>query len=590
MLKFKSLQSPSSQGFTIVEMLVVAPIVILLIGAFITAIVNMTGDVLASRGASTLAYDIQDTLNRIEDDVKLSTTFLDSNNINLTSPQGFGNDTTGFTNVDAAKGDMLVLNVLATNATPLASSTGLIYLTNQPNACSDVLVSQNTPMTMNIIYFIKDGTLWRRTVAASTYASAGCTLPYQQPSCNPTYMAANPGSSTFCKTQDIRLLDGVNPGDLTILYFNSSSSTVANTVASDVTALPATRYAALQSLTTVSVSLNITKSAGGRQISQSGTLRASKLDVNSSIIATTTATTVPPAPSGLSAALSSPGQINVTWYAAAPSYTLQYDTTSSFSAPTTVASGITTTNRLVTGLNGSPTYYFRVRGDNSAGAGTWSSAVSQSSTITNGLVGWWRFNGDASDASGSNNNGTLVAAPTLGVGQNGQANGAYTFNGTTQYISINSVFGLGTTNMTLSAWMYNTTTTNSGTFIKIGNSTSNGVAIGTGSTVADNTSPGTKIVAWYDGVRWIATPTDVGTAWHYIVLVVDATGAPSVYRDGVFTGLYAGGNIVAPSTSSAIGGQLGATRFFTGRLDDIRVYNRPLTGSEITGLYNAGAQ
>jgi len=81
--------SKFTRGFTIIEMLVIAPIVILTIGAFVTAIVNMTGDVLASRVTNVLTYNIQDALSRIEEDVKQSTSFIAGNNVTITSPQGF---------------------------------------------------------------------------------------------------------------------------------------------------------------------------------------------------------------------------------------------------------------------------------------------------------------------------------------------------------------------------------------------------------------------------------------------------------------------------------------------------------------------
>ena len=45
-------RATKSFGFTVVELLVIAPIVILTIGAFVATIVNMTGEVLASRGAN----------------------------------------------------------------------------------------------------------------------------------------------------------------------------------------------------------------------------------------------------------------------------------------------------------------------------------------------------------------------------------------------------------------------------------------------------------------------------------------------------------------------------------------------------------
>ena len=48
---------------------------------------------------------------------------------------------------------------------------------------------------------------------------------------------------------------------------------------------------------------------------------------------------------------------------------------------------------------------------------------------TNGLVGYWGFNGNANDESGNGNNGTVNGA-TLTTDRNGNANSAYSFNGT----------------------------------------------------------------------------------------------------------------------------------------------------------------
>ena len=47
---------------------------------------------------------------------------------------------------------------------------------------------------------------------------------------------------------------------------------------------------------------------------------------------------------------------------------------------------------------------------------------------TNGLVGWWPFNGNANDESGNGNHGTVNGA-TLTAGRNGNANSAYDFDG-----------------------------------------------------------------------------------------------------------------------------------------------------------------
>ena len=54
---------------------------------------------------------------------------------------------------------------------------------------------------------------------------------------------------------------------------------------------------------------------------------------------------------------------------------------------------------------------------------------------TNGLVGYWPFNGNANDASGNGNNGVVNGA-TLTSDRTGNANAAYNFNGSSSLIEI----------------------------------------------------------------------------------------------------------------------------------------------------------
>ncbi len=316
----KRLPKNLKNGFTIVELLIIAPIVILVIGTFIAVIVNMTGEVLTTRGANALAYNIQDSLNRIEADVKLSTTFLSTNNISpLTSPQGYDDGTASFTNV-GANGNMLILNTLATTGNPLSSTSGVVYLQNMPNSCGSTQYNQNTPMTMNVVYFVKNNTLWRRTLTPANYLTAGCATPWQQPSCNPAITGA------FCKTQDERLIDGINPSDFNIQYYNNASATSADSVASDSSQNDATRFAALQADTTVVASINMNQTIAGRSVSQSGSIRATKLDsIASTIAVVAPITTVPAAPS-VTATLSVPDQYIFSWgrVANADTYTINY--------------------------------------------------------------------------------------------------------------------------------------------------------------------------------------------------------------------------------------------------------------------------
>lgn len=260
--------NPLKNGFTIVEILIVAPIVILVIGVFMTSIVTMTGNVLSSRGADVLVFNIQDSLNRIQQDVGLSGAYLATNNIALTSPQGYNDDTTNFHNADPTNGTMLILNSYTTTANPLSSTRNIVYAAGQPNPCNSPLVNQNTPVMVNAIYFVKNNTLWRRVVAPSSYLTVGCSVPWQQPSCAPT------ASGAFCKTQDVRLVDGIQSGGFSVGYYPSPGSTTTNSTASDSGQTDSTRLTALQANDTVVVTITATNVIAGRNVTQTGTIRA----------------------------------------------------------------------------------------------------------------------------------------------------------------------------------------------------------------------------------------------------------------------------------------------------------------------------
>jgi len=572
------------QAFTIIELLVIAPIVILTIGAFVTAIVNMTGDVLASRVTNVLTYSIQDALNRIEEDVKLSTSFIAGNNVALTSPQGFNNATEDFSNNDATNGNMLILNTLATTGNPISTTSGLVYLVNEPNSCTDAQVNQNKPLTINVIYFIKDGTLWRRTVMPSNYATVGCTAPWQQPSCSPTV------SDVFCLTQDVRLVDNMTTSDFNIQYFNAANGTIADTVANDTTKTIAERNTALQSLTTVSASISVNTTAAGRSISQSGTIRATKLDVNASTIAPIVVDVTPSAPTGVTATFNLPGQITVEWYPNATSYTLQYDTTSAFSAPTTISS-IATSSRTITGLNESPQYFFRVSATNSAGTSGYSSTANSWSTIATGLQGWWMFNGNATDSSGSGMNGTLQNAPTLTTGQNGATNSAYNFNGVNQHITLPSGFANFSGGLTFSVWANPTTSGNFARFFDFG------TGAGSNNILFYRSGTTTSLAFWVINggagavSLTIANVIDNGT-WNQYAVTMSSAGMIVMYKNGSSIGSVSSTlpvnvtrtiNYIARSNWAA-------DAFYAGRMDDARIYNRALSAAEISQLFANGAR
>ena len=209
-----------------------------------------------------------------------------------------------------------------------------------------------------------------------------------------------------------------------------------------------------------------------------------------------------------------------------------------------------------------------------------SKGASTNTDVIDGMVAQWKLNASANSGVG-NANGTVYggASPTANLKSVGNMAYAFTASNPGQYIRVGSTLGLGATNVTISLWVFNPTATNSGQFVKI--SGTGGIGIGIGSSNYDNTNPGTKIVVLYEGVRWIPTTTDLGTGWTHLALTLDASGTPRVYKNGALIGTYAGTMAAAPPAGEPIvlGGQGG--RWMTGSLDDVRMYNRALSQSEI---------
>lgn len=379
-----------SRGFTLIEMLVIAPIVILSIGAFIALIINLTGEVMSSRGSNTLAYDVQDALNRIEQDVKLSTGFLAYNNIDFDATNGVqsfddGASTAKFENTGNGTGPMLILSGLVTTDNPTSLSSANVYLKDQPNDCSDpLLYMKNRPMTMNIVYFVKDNALWRRTIMPSNYADSNARCgnpPWQQASCSYSQ------TSAFCATKDIRLIDNFSAIDFSAYYFTNASSNTPIADVNNASTDDEVRAVSLRSASTVLVSLTAQKTIAGRDFTRAGTLRATRLDINATSVAIPSAPSSAPAIPVVSSGTVSDGHnVTVTWQQVptATAYDLQYRINGGAWQTPAGTQNITNNNRTYTITSGThtDTVEVQVRSKNNCTSTPCESAWSASSSTT----------------------------------------------------------------------------------------------------------------------------------------------------------------------------------------------------------------
>jgi hypothetical protein len=70
---------------------------------------------------------------------------------------------------------------------------------------------------------------------------------------------------------------------------------------------------------------------------------------------------------------------------------------------------------------------------------------------SNGLVGWWPFNGNANDESGNGNNGTVNGA-TLTADRFGVANKAYSFGSNFDEIILNNFYLSNSLKFSFAGW------------------------------------------------------------------------------------------------------------------------------------------
>ncbi|GEM_PF-2509188 len=302
--------------------------------------------------------------------------------------------------------------------------------------------------------------------------------------------------------------------------------------------------------------------------------------------ATTLETELPSTPTDLTAL---PGHNNVvlTW-AASPEATLYNVKRSSeeggpYSVIGTVPGTAFTDN---TAVNGS-TYFYVVSATNSVGESADSAQVTASPFA---VFAHWKFDEvggvTALDSAGSRH-GTLMAGASRGPGR---WNNALLLNGTsTSYATlpsgvVNSLSG----NFTIATWVYVNAHSTWARLFDFGTGTTaymflSPVSGGNTLRYAITTSGGS-------GEQQINAPMllSPGTWQHVAVVLSGTTG--TLYLNGVPIGTNSSMTLrpsnLGVTTLNYIGRSQYSDPYFNGRVDDFRIYNRALTGAELSALAN----
>ena len=208
-----------------------------------------------------------------------------------------------------------------------------------------------------------------------------------------------------------------------------------------------------------------------------------------------------------------------------------------------------------------------------------------------GLVSWYPFNGNANDSSGNGNNGTNNGA-TLTLDRFGNAGKAFSFDGISN--NLNTNYAPPINDISISVWF--TTKTQGPNYSLFSTSTiSNNQYFAAYLNTSNQPEFAFSRLTANSMTGHIATAMS-NSNWHHLV-ITRTNGSVNMYLDGVGQVIIYTQNVgsLVGSISTGVplycganyaGGQLAS--FYQGALDDIRIYNRVLTQSEVTQLYQEG--
>ncbi len=210
--------------------------------------------------------------------------------------------------------------------------------------------------------------------------------------------------------------------------------------------------------------------------------------------------------------------------------------------------------------------------------------------LAQGLAGYWPLDGNTlnwatgkvQDVSGNGNTGQLISMSTTTSPVPGKIGQALKFAGSSTYISASASASASTYSVSL--WIrYQGSTPISN--IKVALSYGSGSA---GSTLWMGYASDGSLAISNSNVDIKSSTISSSTSWQHLVAVVSG-GTLRAYMNGVLVGSASMGSRAADTL--LLGEYIGyiGTFSFPGIIDDVRVYNRALSASDIAALYAAGS-
>jgi len=213
----------------------------------------------------------------------------------------------------------------------------------------------------------------------------------------------------------------------------------------------------------------------------------------------------------------------------------------------------------------------------------------QGDCTTAGLIGWWKLNGDTIDTSSNNLSGTVVGTATYGTGANGYK--SLSFDGTSNYVRLPTFTADFSSGVTVSAWMNPSVVTSQSRLVDLGGGVANNIIV-----YRQQTTQNLVFELWIGaGKACVATAPSiiVNGSWHLYTVTEDTLDKVTFFVDG--SPMANGQCTTEPSSATRTSSYIGKSNWpgdplYQGSMQDVRLYNRGLSASEVLSLYSGGAQ
>lgn len=214
---------------------------------------------------------------------------------------------------------------------------------------------------------------------------------------------------------------------------------------------------------------------------------------------------------------------------------------------------------------------------------------------TNGLVGWWPFNGNANDENGNGNHAALMNGANLTTDRLGNLSSACNLNSNPQYLSFPSGSSSNLNiiaDFSVSIWIKTSVTISNGGLVSFGDNVSAPPTAGGYLSCINGGNTGSGRFGISTRGNWYPSNSLVNNnQWNNIISIYK-NGVINIYINGILDATFS--SVLSPlswSGNRVFGARsdlfMNSNTNYIGQLDDIGIWNRALDSCEVRNLYQA---